>query len=132
MIQGLNHITLAVSCLTRSLAFYKDVLGFKAHVKWHGGAYLSIGELWLCLSCGKPCARNDYTHIAFAVSPSDFERFSRRVLSAGVSQWKKNQSEGLSLYILDPDGHKLELHVGNLESRLNTLKQKPYDGLTWL
>ncbi|MCV5899603.1 VOC family protein, partial [Escherichia coli] len=33
MISGLNHITLAVSDLERSLKFYIDTLGFTGHVK---------------------------------------------------------------------------------------------------
>ena len=61
-------------------------------------------------------AHLDYTHIAFDVAPEDFEPLRARVVSAPV--WKDNRSEGLSLYILDPDGHKLELHVGSLASRL--------------
>ncbi|HEX5514181.1 MAG TPA: glutathione transferase, partial [Gammaproteobacteria bacterium] len=43
--------------------------------------------------------------------------------------WKDNKSEGDSLYFLDPDGHKLEIHVGDLESRLAALREKPYEGL---
>ena len=34
MILGLNHITIAVSDLERSIRFYRDTLGFAAHVKW--------------------------------------------------------------------------------------------------
>lgn len=132
MISGLNHITLAVSNLERSLGFYIDILGFKGHVKWDSGAYLSVGEIWLCLSRDEPCSKADYTHIAFDISPNDFKAFSSRVLSSGVEVWKQNKSEGQSLYILDPDGHKLEVHVGSLGSRLEALHSKPYSGLVWL
>lgn len=132
MITGLNHITIAVSDLQQSIHFYMDVLGFTGHVKWETGAYLSVGELWFCLSSDTPCAKTDYTHIAFTVSDADFSDYCQKVLAGGTKQWKQNTSEGDSLYILDPDGHKLELHVGNLTSRLDALKVKPYKNLVWL
>lgn len=43
--------------------------------------------------------------------------------------WKDNKSEGQSFYFLDPDGHKLELHVGDLVSRLAQCREKPYSGM---
>jgi catechol 2,3-dioxygenase-like lactoylglutathione lyase family enzyme len=132
MITGLNHITIAVSDLAQSLKFYRDILGFKAHVKWQNGAYLSVGDMWFCLSCDESSPAQDYTHIAFSISEADFRLFSERVVAQGVNIWKENRSEGLSLYILDPDGHKLELHSGSLSSRLESLKEKPYKGLVWL
>ncbi|WP_432454389.1 MULTISPECIES: fosfomycin resistance glutathione transferase [unclassified Agarivorans] len=132
MLLGLNHITLAVSDLEQSLKFYIEVLGFKGHVKWNDGAYLSLGDLWFCLSSDKPCPKDDYTHLAFDISSSDFEPFCKRLACHAVTQWKVNKSEGQSRYILDPDGHKLEIHVGNLSSRLEAIKSKPYAGLVWL
>ncbi len=107
MITGLNHITLAVSDLKISTAFYTELLGFKSHVIWDKGANLSVGDLWLCLSLGNPCEKTDYTHVAFAVDMSNFNSFSERLIKASVNVWKENVSEGDSLYFLDPDGHKL-------------------------
>ena len=132
MLKGLNHITIAVSDINKSLDFYMNDLGFKGHVKWNAGAYLSVGELWFCLSLDKPDKKTDYTHIAFDIADSDFEKFMEKLTSNNITQWKINKSEGKSLYILDPDGHKLEIHVGNLKGRLKSLKSKPYDGLMWL
>lgn len=132
MILGINHITIAVSDLECSLKFYRDILGFTAHAKWYKGAYLSVGELWFCLSLDTPCPKTDYTHIAFDIAPEEFDAFAKRVVSLGVKVWKENKSEGKSLYILDPDGHKLEIHSGSLESRLENLTNSPYSGLVWL
>nr|WP_301339354.1 FosG/FosC2-related fosfomycin resistance glutathione transferase [Vibrio sp. Y20_XG_PY13] len=132
VISGLNHITIAVCDLERSLGFYRDILGFTAHVKWDNGVYLSVGELWFCLSLDEPCPKSDYTHIAFDIEPSEFEVFAKRVTSLGVKVWKENRSEGQSLYILDPDGHRLEIHSGSLQSRLESLSKKTYSGLVWL
>ena len=132
MLKGLNHITLAVSNIETSLNFYTHILGFKGHVKWENGAYISLGELWLCLSLDEPDKKLDYTHIAFGLDESDFLAFKEKIIKEDITQWKSNTSEGDSLYILDPDGHKLEVHVGNLESRLESLKSKPFKGLVWL
>lgn len=133
MLTGLNHITIAVSDLTRSMDFYTNTLGFTAHAMWNNGAYLTLGELWLCLSVDdRFYPKLDYTHIAFSIDASNFKEFVTKLERANVPQWKANTSEGQSCYILDPDGHKLEIHVGDLKSRLQTLKTRPYEGLVWL
>ncbi|MBU2899329.1 fosfomycin resistance glutathione transferase [Vibrio hepatarius] len=132
MVSGLNHLTLAVNDLEVSLAFYIQVLGFKGKVKWAKGAYLSAGDLWLCLSCDKPHPSKDYSHIAFNVEEENFSALCQRLDKSSIKLWKKNCSEGLSAYLLDPDGHKLEIHCGNLNTRLDSLRAQPYKDLEWL
>ena len=114
MITGLNHITLAVKNLDTSVDFYLRVLGCKLHARWDGGAYLSIAGIWLCLSLDTPIATQDYSHLAFSVSEADLPLMKQRFSENGVRIWKENKSEGESVYFLDPDGHKLELHAGDL------------------
>ena len=53
-------------------------------------------------------------------------------MNSDVHQWKENSSEGRSLYFTDPDGHKFEVHVGDLQSRLTNLENEPYKNLKWL
>ena len=70
MLTGLNHLTLSVSDLARSVDFYRNTLGLRLHARWDRGAYLSAGDLWLCLSldagaAGATCGR--YTHYAFSI-----------------------------------------------------------------
>ena len=123
-ISGLNHITLAVSDLDKSVVFYQDLLSFELKKLWTGGAYVEVGSLWFSLSSDvqtRQAPHPDYTHFAFSVSEEDFEPWVERLTSAGVEAWKNNRSEGQSFYFLDPDGHKLELHVGNLQSRLDVM-----------
>jgi catechol 2,3-dioxygenase-like lactoylglutathione lyase family enzyme len=131
MLRGLNHITIAVSDLDRSFNFYTALLSFQPHVRWNTGAYLSLGDLWLCLSCGTATPSQDYSHIALDCEPDKFNAIAMELRSAQVTEWKQNTSEGNSLYFLDPDGHKLEIHQGNLQSRLMSLKEKPYTGMVW-
>lgn len=132
MLRGLNHITIAVSDLDRSLRFYTDILGMQGHVRWVRGAYLSLGDLWFCLSIDKAAPAQDYSHIAFDIAESDFHLFADKLRTAGVTEWKQNSSEGQSIYFSDPDGHRFEAHSGSLQTRLNSLAQAPYSGLVWL
>ena len=131
MIRGLNHITIAVSDLDKSFRFYTQLLGFKPHARWDAGAYLSLGDLWLCLSCDTATPSQDYSHIALDCAADNSNTITARLRETKVIEWKKNTSEGESLYFLDPDGHKLEVHCGSLQSRLASLKEKPYKGLVW-
>lgn len=132
MLTGLSHLTLAVSDLPRSLGFYRDVLRLRVEASWDSGAYLSLPGLWLCLSLDplrSGQASADYTHYAFSLNAADFPLFIQTLKAANVSQWRDNRSEGASFYFLDPDGHKLEAHVGDLASRLAACRQTPYAGM---
>ena len=75
------------------------MLGLQLHAEWDTGAYLTCGDLWICLSYD--VSRNyvatqegDYTHYAFSIAPEDFESFSYKLKQAGVTVWKDNKSEG--------------------------------------
>ncbi len=132
MISGVNHITFAVRDLERSISFYRDVLGFKLIQRHERGAYLLAGDLWICLDLD-PTTRQgplpEYTHVAFSVSAENFDGVSTRIREAGSSIWKQNRSEGASLYFLDPDGHKLEIHVGTWKDRLAHYRRKAPPGM---
>lgn len=134
MLSGLNHLTLAVQSLDRSVPFYNDLLGFHLAARWNQGAYLELGDLWLCLTLDDqrptaPCP--DYTHYAFSTCEEHFTPCVTKLLQAGVVEWKSNSSEGESFYFLDPDGHKLEIHVGSLASRLQQCRAHPYAGMAF-
>ncbi|WP_431225754.1 VOC family protein [Serratia sp. L9] len=134
MLLGLNHLTLAVSNLELSFNFYVNVLGFSPKALWRQGAYLVLGELWLCLSLDdarQGQTRQDYTHYAFSVAPENFAALAVRLREYGISEWKDNGSEGESLYFTDPDQHALEIHCGNLASRLAACREKPYQDMVF-
>lgn len=124
-VRGINHITLAVRDLERAVDFYTRGLGLDLRKRWDSGAYLEAGDLWLCLSVDertRTTPHPDYTHFAFDVAATDFDALVRQLQGCGAIEWKQNKSEGPSFYFLDPDGHKLEIHVGTLESRLAAMK----------
>lgn len=134
MIKGVNHITLAVQNVQDSFGFYKDILGLKPLCRWHKGAYFLVGDFWLCLNADlkrKPNAC--YTHYAFSVDADQFMSWKERLTDAGVKVFKENTSPGESFYFLDPDAHKLEIHVGNWQTRILSKKntQGSWEDVEW-
>lgn len=135
MIFALNHITLAVTDIHRSFDFYHETLGFTPLVKWDKGAYFLLPDgTWFCLNVDSSRLANPcYTHTAFSVSEADFQKMSHKLLNSGVPSFKENTSPGDSLYFLDPDGHKLEIHTGNWQARIASKKVDPglWKDITW-
>ncbi len=128
MVLGINHITLAVSDLERSFIFYREVLGFQPLFKSAVNAYFLAGDLWFCLQEDKTISKNprlDYSHIALSVSPDAFQKLSIKMKEAEIKLWQNNRSEGDSLYFLDPDAHKLEIHLGTWRSRIRDYGTRP-------
>jgi catechol 2,3-dioxygenase-like lactoylglutathione lyase family enzyme len=123
MIAGINHVTLAVKNVEISFQFYKEVLKFQPLCKRDKGAYFLVGNFWFCLNLDESRVPNPcYTHYAFSLSNEDFETMSQRIIDSGAQIFKENSSPGKSLYFLDPDSHKLEIHVGDWQSRVEIKK----------
>ena len=130
MISGLNHITIAVKDLERSFQFYSKILGFSPLMKHSKGAYFLAGDCWFCLDLDLTTRLEplpEYTHFAFSVSQENFEKMAIQIKKSESKIWKENISEGESIYFLDPDGHKLEVHVGDWKTRIDELKKKPWN-----
>ncbi len=134
MITGFNHINLSIQNIDVSFNFYKNILGFTPLCKWEGSAYFLMGEpdhpncLWFSLDYDRYKKRspsNCNTHIAFSVSEKDFKSLVEKILASGSAIFKENTSPGESLYFLDPDGHKLEIHVGDWKMRIAAKKANP-------
>ena len=134
MIQSVNHVTYSVSDLERSVEFYRDVLKAEILVEGKKTAYFNIAGLWLALNEEKDIPREEikysYTHMAFSISDDDFDEWYQWLEDNEVNILegrKRSIQDKQSVYFTDPDGHKLELHTGTLEDRLNYYKQSKPD-----
>lgn len=126
MIKGISHITFSVSNLAVSVAFYQQVLGAELLFRDDRTAYFDLAGLWLALNVqgGIPRQeiRHSYTHVAFTIDAADIPKMEQRLKEFGISLLPgrtRGAGEGLSLYFADPDGHLLEAHAGDRETRIN-------------
>lgn len=123
MITGINHLTFSVRDLEESARFYTEVLGFQLVARKDGEAHLLAGEVWVALipdALVREETLPEYSHTAFSVAAKDFTTLARRIRKSGAEIWQENSTPGDSLYFLDPDGHKLEIHTSDLSSRIKT------------
>lgn len=134
MIQSINHITYSVSNLSKSVSFYKDILKANILLESDKTAYFTLGGLWLALNEEENIPRNEiqysYTHIAFKIDEREFDEWHQWLSDNDVKVLEgrtRDERDKQSIYFTDPDGHKLELHTGTLEDRLDYYKEeKPH------
>jgi len=88
LITGVNHITLAVRDLDRSYRFYVETLGSRPLARWNKGAYLLVGDLWLCLTLDERTRSSplpEYSYIAFNVPAARFEDAAASIRDSGAA-----------------------------------------------
>jgi catechol 2,3-dioxygenase-like lactoylglutathione lyase family enzyme len=116
----LEHVNLTVSDLDRSIAFYCDLLDL--HVRWKGeidtdrlGAHVGDDTAYLALfeATADGEVEHDYlrpglNHFGFVVDDLDAAR--ERVARLGATvHLEADYEPGRRIYLMDPDGHEIEL-----------------------
>jgi len=120
---GLDHVVMICSDLEDSLEFYSGVLGLEPLdvEEWRAGRAsfpsVRLNESTIIdLTAGQPDGRN-IDHVCLVIEPTDlYEMAKRRDLNVvkGPVQRGGARGTGWSIYVIDPDGHLLELkHYGD-------------------
>lgn len=125
----LGHVVFYVKDLNESLAFYRDLLGFKEVGRIFNGAAAALTsgrthhELLLIQvgdAPGPPAGRRrGLYHIGIKVGDNldDLRRAKRELEHAGVSiEGMSDHTVTQSLYLRDPDGNEVEVYVDADES----------------
>jgi catechol 2,3-dioxygenase len=125
----LGHVAFYVKDLERSLAFYRDLLGFKEVGRIFNGAAAALTsgrthhELLLIqvgVAPGPPNGRHrGLYHVGIKLGDSleELRTAKRELEQAGVSiDGMSDHTVTQSLYVKDPDGNEVELYVDANES----------------
>ncbi|MFQ5911868.1 MAG: VOC family protein [Nitrospinota bacterium] len=126
MAPSFDHIGLATPDLDRSVAFYRDVMGFEliSRRPMNDGAraVFRVGEGLLVLfhrphagyveKVRKP--RSGVHHLAFWFEPKEYEGIIERCKANGVEIMMQELNQGakgtgLATYFYDPDGNDIEI-----------------------
>ncbi|PWK13500.1 VOC family protein [Tumebacillus permanentifrigoris] len=132
---GLNHITLHVQDLERSLHFYTEILRMRLVQQGPDYAYLESGNTWFAIShqpsCAAVQAQKGVHHLALTVQREDFEAAVEHLRAHNVPIVREPILRGIgqAVNFLDPDGLQWEFHCSNLAERmtvLNEMEQKKW------
>ncbi|GGB66593.1 metallothiol transferase FosB [Fictibacillus barbaricus] len=128
-VRGINHVTIRVSNLRRSLEFYIDILGAKLVHKGNTDVYLDMGGTWLCLLEFKNAKPMDKEHIcidhfAFTVTEDHFPDAVKELIKhkVNITRGPIERGGGKSINFTDPDGNELEFFTGTLYQRMKNWK----------
>jgi catechol-2,3-dioxygenase len=118
-LKRLQHLVLWVSDVERSVAFYRDVLGFEVKTRYPNAAFLRIPgsvddhHLGLFEQRGAPPPDEHVArmyHSAWEVSEiTDLVRARQRLSAARALVGSSDHGVSLSLYAKDPDGLEFEI-----------------------
>lgn len=129
-IKGINHLTFSVSDLERSVGFYQSVFDAKLLIKGKSTAYFDLNGIWIALNLEEDIPRSEikesYTHIAFSIEDSEFDKVYEHLEKLKVNILKgrpRNSQDKKSIYFTDPNGHKFEFHTGTLRDRMDYYKE---------
>ncbi|HEX2192772.1 MAG TPA: VOC family protein [Acidimicrobiales bacterium] len=125
-VQELGHVVLYVRDLRRSIAFYRDVLGWRQvgsdtpglpFAAFSGGRthhellLIEVGPDAAPIPSGRRVGMYHFG-LKFGDSDDDLRAVLRRIRDAGVTVLgATDHTVTHSLYVLDPDGNELELYV---------------------
>lgn len=122
MLHALDHVTCRSTHLERTLAFYEDLLGMRRGPRppfGIPGAWLYVDGQAVMHLVERPVSQCDgaIDHIAFAAR--DRAAIAARLEAAGVPYDLVALPDGsaLQMFLLDPDGARLELVFHHPEDR---------------
>lgn len=110
-VKNLGHLLLQTTDLARAEAFYIDFLGFTVRKRepFRDGRPLVVTHEGLGLTDGRPEGTGPVEHIAFAATGVEAITAEAKRRGIEIVLGPEVTPYGLSVYLSDPDGNKIEL-----------------------
>ena len=105
----LNHVSLIVSDLERSVAFYQDTFGLGVKSRQTGGVNLGVGDAFVGIYQGGPAATPHINHLCFGFDAFDSARTVAALESHGLAAEARTRGGVTQVYCADPDGLRIQL-----------------------
>jgi catechol-2,3-dioxygenase len=105
---GIEEIAFEVKDLDRSVAFYQNVIGLPLYSRGPQQAWFRVGQQSLALFTTDRAGSGQ--HFAFLIPHERAEQARRALVAQGFPEETMQQDDGLSVYVRDPDGNKIELY----------------------
>jgi catechol-2,3-dioxygenase len=113
-IKGLDHVALTVQNLQTSIDWYRQVLQLEIvdFPAWKdrpvmlrgGNGMLALFEY----SDDRPKDTSIF-HVAFSIDQNNYQAFIRHFQAKEIPYYEEDHHYFLSIYLIDPDGYKIEL-----------------------
>ncbi len=105
----LNHASLIVSNLDRSVAFYQRVFGLPVKSTQQGGVNLAVGDAFLGVYQGGPEAVPHINHVCFGLRDFDPAAAVAALEAQGLPAESRARDGVTQVYTADPDNLRVQL-----------------------
>jgi catechol 2,3-dioxygenase-like lactoylglutathione lyase family enzyme len=105
----LNHASLIVSDLDRSVAFYRRAFGLDVKSTQQGGVNLAVGDAFLGIYQGGQTAMPHINHICFGIRDFDPAATVAALEGQGLPAESRTRDGVTQVYTADPDNLRIQL-----------------------
>ena len=122
-LEALDHVGLAVSDMDRSMEWYRNVLGLERALEDAWGTYPAVlvtpganglpgTGVALFPARGEhiePSSFSSLAHVGFRATKEQYEQAKAELESRGIEFRESDHRAAMSIYVLDPDSHLIEI-----------------------
>jgi catechol 2,3-dioxygenase-like lactoylglutathione lyase family enzyme len=107
--QSLNHVSLVVSDLERSVAFYQRLFGLTVKSRQTGGVNLAVGDSFVGVYQAPPNGTPRIDHFCLGLPNFSAERITGALADNGVAAESRVRDGVPQVYCADPDNLRVQL-----------------------